>query len=90
MIDQPEFNFADWCNESGGVFAPKGEGLGQSFVLVGGGQSNIFLAIQLARVGADVTILEAKSELAGRVACHTFSDGSEAAMGVVKRFLRRF
>lgn len=85
MMDIPDYNVHHWVGHNGGMFGPMGGGLeGISFGLVGGGQANLFLGYHLAKAGGDVTIFEAKSELGGRAECHTFSDGTQAPLGMMR------
>lgn len=84
MLDLPECNFLNWTNANGGIFKPQGTNLsGKHFILIGGGQGNLFLSILLKQADAQVTVLEANEALAGRAECHRLSDGTMAAMGMM-------
>lgn len=85
MLDLPNCNFIRWTNALGGVLEKAGEGLDAlHYILIGGGLSNLFLACHLRKAGAQVTVLEARSQLAGRTEHHVLSDGTEAPMGMMR------
>jgi len=85
MMDFPDCNYVKWLEKNGGVFAKIGSGLeGKDFVLIGGGQANLYLSILLRNGGANITVLEARDKLAGRAEQHEFSDGTKADLGMMR------
>lgn len=81
----PESNVHAWLEGNGGTLAPQGEGLnGLTVVIVGGGQTALFMSIHLAQAGATVQVVEATDSCQGRAATHVFSDGSKAPLGMMR------
>jgi len=53
----------------------------RSVVVVGAGVAGLAAALRLQAMGCDVTVLEARSRVGGRVLSHTFEDGTVAELG---------
>ena len=81
----PEANVHAWLEGNGGMLAPQGEGLdGLTAVIIGGGQTALFMAIHLAQAGATVRVVEATDSCQGRAATHVFTEGSKAPLGMMR------
>ncbi|GME43226.1 tryptophan 2-monooxygenase [Neofusicoccum parvum] len=85
-LDTPEVIYSEWNKQAGGIDKPLGT-LDKSFkvCLIGGGISNVVAAFELAKAGADVTLLEATDKVGGRLQSIATPDGRDVAeMGAMR------
>ncbi|KAK1999877.1 flavin-containing amine oxidoreductase [Colletotrichum falcatum] len=85
-VDTPQLVYSAWNEAAGDIsqplgFLPKNLTIG----LVGAGITNIVLAFNLAKAGADVTLIEASHEVGGRLRSIETADGLNVAeMGAMR------
>ncbi|KDN70399.1 putative flavin containing amine oxidoreductase [Colletotrichum sublineola] len=85
-VDTPQLVYSAWNQAAGDInqplgFLPKNLTIG----LVGAGITNIILAFNLAKAGANVTLIEASHEVGGRLRSSKTSDGVNIAeMGAMR------
>lgn len=81
----PHANIPKWIESFGGISSPAGKFTTErTYILVGGGFGNMYLAWLLRLAGAEVTILEAKSQVGGRAEPKRMQDGTLAPMGMMR------
>ena len=68
-VDTPQILYSNWPSQAGGVGAPLGKfnGTPPKIALIGGGLANCVAGLELAKAGADVTLIEAQGQVGGRL-----------------------
>ncbi|KAF9761427.1 hypothetical protein IL306_003814 [Fusarium sp. DS 682] len=85
-VDTPQIVYSEWTQAAGGIDEPLGT-LPSNFsvALVGGGITNVVLAFNLVKAGADVTMIEATDQVGGRLRTIETPDGVNVAeMGAMR------
>lgn len=62
FVDTPNFIYADWLNNSGGIDGAIGKLAGQTVGIVGAGPAGCVAAFELQKCGARVTLFDAETE----------------------------
>lgn len=85
-VDTPQLIYSQWNLAAGGIDEPLGHlPPNLKICLVGAGISNLILAFNLRKAGADVTLIEASKEVGGRLRSKTMPDGVNVAeMGAMR------
>ncbi|EXF82896.1 hypothetical protein CFIO01_01266 [Colletotrichum fioriniae PJ7] len=85
-VDTPQLIYSEWNKAAGDINQPLGS-LPSNFSigLVGAGITNVVLAFNLAKAGADVTLIEATDSVGGRLRSLPTADGVNVAeMGAMR------
>ncbi|KAH7208594.1 flavin-containing amine oxidoreductase-domain containing protein [Fusarium oxysporum] len=85
-VDTPQIVYSAWNQAAGDIDQPLGT-LSSNFsiALVGGGITNVVLAFNLVKAGADVTLIEATDDVGGRLRTIQTPDGVNVAeMGAMR------
>ncbi|KPM41824.1 hypothetical protein AK830_g4714 [Neonectria ditissima] len=85
-VDTPQLVYSEWNQAAGDIDQPLGT-LPSDFTigLVGAGITNVVLAFNLAKAGADVTLIEATDAVGGRLRSEVMPDGVNVAeMGAMR------
>ncbi|KAK1637808.1 flavin-containing amine oxidoreductase-domain containing protein [Colletotrichum phormii] len=85
-VDTPQLIYSEWNKAAGDINQPLGT-LPSNFSigLVGAGITNVVLAFNLAKAGADVTLIEATDSVGGRLRSLPTADGVNVAeMGAMR------
>ncbi|KAK7429743.1 hypothetical protein QQZ08_003769 [Neonectria magnoliae] len=85
-VDTPQLVYSDWNKAAGDIDKPLGS-LPSNFSigLVGAGITNVVLAFNLAKAGANVTLIEATGSVGGRLRSKATPDGVNVAeMGAMR------
>jgi tryptophan 2-monooxygenase len=85
-IDHPQVIYSAWPKAVGGIDKPLGKfDKPTKICLIGGGISNLVAALELAKAGADVTLLESTDKVGGRCLSEPTADGkNRAEMGAMR------
>ncbi|KAI0781720.1 hypothetical protein BC629DRAFT_1582702 [Irpex lacteus] len=68
FVDTPRILYSNWPKKAGGIHAPLGSfTTPPKVVLIGGGLANCVAGLELAKAGADVTLLEVSDRVGGRL-----------------------
>lgn len=68
FIDTPQILYSNWLKRAGGIEAALGSFITPpKIVLIGGGLANCVAGLELAKAGADVTLLEVSDHVGGRL-----------------------
>ncbi|KAK1461943.1 hypothetical protein CCUS01_01533 [Colletotrichum cuscutae] len=85
-VDTPQLIYSEWNKAAGDINQPLGS-LPSNFSigLVGAGITNVVLAFNLAKAGANVTLIEATDSVGGRLRSLPTADGVNVAeMGAMR------
>jgi tryptophan 2-monooxygenase len=85
-IDHPQIIYSAWPKAVGGIDKPLGKiDKSTKICLIGGGISNLVAALELAKAGANVTLVEATDKVGGRCRSEPTADGkNRAEMGSMR------
>lgn len=76
FVDTPQILYSKWPTKAGGIKAPLGRfTTPPKIALIGGGLANCVAGLELAKAGADVTLLEVSDRVGGRLKSILSTDG---------------